>query len=132
MRRSTVIPLAIFLLAVVGALAAVRIYWPSESNRYSSTKAVLHTKSEIRMTFAIVHEKGPIAREQITYTNVDGNAKAAYEGTNRTGSAIARFSATVDGYEVANLFGQAVQDGIWELQSKPPRGDTQEPGTGVT
>ena len=117
-------PLAISLLAVVAAIVGWKIFWPGESSRYTAAKKVLQTRSEIRMTFGATHERGAVASEKLTFTNIDGVGKVAYEGTNRKGTAIARFTAGVDGYEIATLFGQAVQDGIWELQSKPPRGDT--------
>jgi hypothetical protein len=123
MRRS-IVPLAITVLALAGAVIGWKIYWPTESGRYAATKAVLATRSEVRMVFAVGRERGPISREELTFTNADGSAKVAYVGTNRAGTTIARFAATVDGYDVATLFGKVVQDGIWELPTKPSRGDT--------
>lgn len=124
MRRGAFVPVSIFLLVVIAAIAGWRIYWPGESQRYAATQAVRQTHSELRLSYTVTHEKGPIAREQLTFVNRDGNAKVSYEGTNRGGTTIARFTAPLDGYEVANLFGKVVQDGIWELRSQPPRGNT--------
>ena len=124
MRRPSIVPLGILILAIAAAIAGWKIYWPSESQRYTQTQAVGQTHSVIRLGYTVVHEHGPIAREQLTFTNADGAAKVSYEGTNRAGTTIARFNAPLEGYDVAKLFGQAVQDGIWELPSQPPRGDT--------
>lgn len=124
MRRSAIVPLSIFVLAVIAAIAGWRIYWPGESQRYAATQAVRKTHSELRLTYTVTHQLGPIARERMTFINRDGDARVSYEGTNRAGTTIARFTAPLDGYEVANLFGKVVEDGIWELRSQPPRGDT--------
>ena len=124
MKRSSIIPLAIFIVAVAGAAIGWKIYWPIESQRYSATRTVEQSHSTIKLVYTVTHQKGPISREQLTFTNVDGKAKVAYEGTNRPGTAIARFSEEVDGYDIATLFGETVRDGVWELQTMPPRGDT--------
>ena len=124
MRRFGIVPLAIGLFAAVAAVIGWRIYFPAESQRYAQTKAVQKTRSEIRLGYTVKHEAGPIASERLTFVNDDGSAKVSYEGTNRAGTTIARFTMPLDGYDVASLFGQTVQDGIWELRSQPPRGDT--------
>ena len=123
-RNSSIVPIAIFALALVGAIVGWRIFWPIESQRYSATQKVEKSQSIIRMVYVVAHQHGPISREQLTFSNVNGAAQVAYEGTNRAGTAIARFSQPVDGYRVATLFGEAVRDGIWDLRTMPPRGDT--------
>jgi len=124
MNRSPVIPLAITVLAIAAVVIGWMIYWPIESSRYAATRAVESSKSVIRMTYTVTHERGPIARESLTFSNVDGKADVAYEGTNRPGTAIARFKLPVAGFKIASLFGEAVHDGIWDLRTMPPRGDT--------
>lgn len=124
MSRSSIIPLAIVALTIVAAIGAWWIYWPIESLRYAATRAVTKTSSQIRLVYTVAHQRGPIGREKLTFTNDNGKAEVAYEGTNHDGTLIARFSEPVDGYEVANLFGETVRDGVWELGSMPPRGDT--------
>ena len=123
-KNRSLVPLAIFAVAILGAVLAWLIYWPIESQRYSATQKVEHSGSIIRMVYTVTHARGPIGREQLTFSNVDGKAQVAYEGTNRLGTAIARFTQPVDGYNVATLFGETVRDGIWDLRTMPPRGDT--------
>jgi hypothetical protein len=124
MKRSSIVPLAILAVAVAGAVIGWKIYWPIESQRYAATRAIVQSHSSIKLVYTVTHQKGPIGREQLTFTNIDGKAKVSYEGTNRPGTAIARFSEEVDGYDVATLFGETVRDGIWDLRTMPPRGDT--------
>lgn len=124
MRKNSVIPLSIFLAAVIFAIAGWKIFWPIESQRYTATQKVEKSQSIIRMVYTVTHARGPISRERLTFSNVNGKAQVAYEGTNRPGTAIARFTEPVDGYNVATLFGETVRDGIWELNTMPPRGDT--------
>jgi hypothetical protein len=124
MNRSSIIPLAIAAIAIAAVVTGWMIYWPIESSRYAATRTVERSKSVIRMTYTLTHQKGPIARESLTFSNVDGKAAVAYEGTNRTGTAIARFKQPLAGFSVATLFGDVVRDGVWELRTTPPRGDT--------
>src|SRR5579872_806013 len=124
MNRSPVIPLAITVLAIAAVVIGWMIYWPIESSRYAATRTVERSKSIIRMTYTVTHQHGPIARERLIFSNVDGKAEVAYEGTNRLGTAIARFKQPVAGFNVATLFGETVHDGVWDLRTKPPRGDT--------
>jgi hypothetical protein len=61
-------------------------------------------------------------------SDIDGLSKSRYRALGRSGLAITideRPRVTIDeGPNVAFLFQQAVLDGIWELPSRPPRGDT--------
>ena len=124
MRRAAIVPLGIVVLTVLAAVGAWRIYWPIESQRYVRTQAVERSPSVIRIVYRVVHQRGPIGREELTFTNNNGKAQVAYEGTNQAGSLIARFAESVAGYDVANLFGEVERDGVWELTTRPPRGDT--------
>jgi len=122
--RFPIVPVAIVALTIAAAIGAWVIYWPIESQRYVATRAVVRSPSIIRLVYTIKHERGAIGQETFTFSNVDGNAKVAYEGTNHTGTLVARFTEPLEGYEVANLFGEVDRDGIWELPTMPPRGDT--------
>ena len=124
MSSRSFIPLAIVVLTIAAAIGAWLIYFPSESQRYNATRSVSRTSSVIRIEFTVAHQRGAIGREKFTFTNDNGHADVAYEGTNLAGTLVARFTEPLDGYLVANLFGQVVRDGIWDLRTMPPRGDT--------
>ena len=116
----------IVLVALAGVIGGFVLFWPSERARYQAVDAVRNQRSEIRMAETIAHAKGPIARETWRLTNLDGVSTAEYEAVNRTGSRVARFSYPIKGYDVTFAFDLLVRDGIWELRTRPPRGNTDD------
>jgi hypothetical protein len=114
--------LFVVLIALVGLIVGVKLFWNAESQRYQAVDSVRHQRSEIRLSEVVTHAKGPIAREQLRMTNLDGKSTVYYEAQNRSGSRVARFTYPINGYDVTFAFDVLVRDGIWELQSKPLRG----------
>jgi hypothetical protein len=57
--------------------------------------------------------------------NLNGVSSAAYAVTDRKGT-IARFNEPMSGYDVTFLFDKLVQDGIWDLHTRPPRGKQRD------
>ena len=124
MRRLSVTP----LILVAVALAAVGgwlLFAKSEHDRYVAVQRVLHSRSQIHLVYSVDHASGAIAREVWTMDNVDGRSSAAYAVTDRKGTT-AKFDEPVDGYGVTFLFERLVQDGIWELHSRPARGRSRD------
>jgi hypothetical protein len=118
--------LVVVTLAVVGLILGWRIFWPSESQRYQAVTAVRTQRSELHFGQVITHEKGPIAREEWRLDNVEGKSTASYTAQNRAGSRVAKFTEPIQGYDVTFAFEKLVQDGIWELQTRPLRGKTDD------
>lgn len=118
--------LVIVTLAVVGLVAGWKIFWPSESARYQAVTTVRQQRSELHFSEAISHAKGPIAREEWRLDNVNGASVAAYSAENRSGSRIAKFSEPITGYDVTFTFEKLVQDGVWELKTRPLKGNTDD------
>lgn len=118
--------LVIVVIMVAGLIAGWRLFWPSETQRYQAVKTVRQQRSEIHLSEAVVHAKGPIAREELRLDNVDGRSIASYTVADRKGY-VAHFSQPIGGYDVTFAFDLLVRDGIWELQ-KPPQfhGSTNE------
>ncbi len=114
--------LFVVLVAVVGLIAGIKLFWNAENQRYQAVDSVRRQRSEIRLSEVVTHAKGPISREQLRMTNLDGKSTVYYEAENRSGSRVARFTYPIDGYDVTFAFDVLVRDGIWELQSKPLRG----------
>ena len=125
MRRS-LIPLFIVGIAIVTAISGWKIFGPSESQRYQAVHAVRTQRSELHFGEAVTHAKGPIAREEWHLDNVNGESTASYRAENRAGTRVAKFTEPIYGYDVTFLFQQLVQDGVWELQTRPLRGNTNE------
>ena len=114
--------LFVVLVAIVGLVVGVKLFWAAENQRLQAVDSVRYQRSEIRLSEVVTHAKGPIAREQLRMTNIDGKSTVYYEAQNRSGSRVARFTYPINGYDVTFAFDVLVRDGIWELQSKPLRG----------
>ncbi len=122
--RTRLIPLIMTLLIVGAVAVASLLFANNERERYQAVQRVRAARSEIHLVFRMRHRSGPIADETYRIENIDGVSTAAYAAVNRTGVKITVDSLPHKTHEVAFLFGQLVQDGIWNLTTKPPRGDT--------
>ncbi len=116
--------LLIVIVAIAGLIAGWKIFWPAESQRYQAVNSVRNQRSELHVDEAITHDKGPIAREEWRLDNDNGRSSASYTAENRAGTRIAKFTSPIQGYDVTFAFQKLVQDGLWELQTRPLRGDT--------
>ncbi len=118
--------LMVVIIVIAGAIAGWKIFWPSESERYHAVTAVRYQRSELHFSEAVTHDKGPIAREEWRLDNDNGKSTASYVAENRSGTRIAKFTEPIGGYDVTFAFERLVQDGIWELQNRPLRGNTND------
>jgi hypothetical protein len=105
-----------------------QLFSRTESGRYEAAHKVQQSRSEIHIDLVIVHDKGHIAQESYAIADIDGVSSVTYNVTDRAGKTVhvtAPAHKTKEyGSDVAYLFGQTVQDGIWDLTDKPLRGDT--------
>lgn len=108
-------------LALVFAVTGWQLYARDESERFHAVDAVRTSKSYIKLTLAIVLPHGPIATETYELIDDDGKSRAVYTVGDRKGT-IATFQEIIRGYDVTFAFDKLVQDGIWQLNSKHPRG----------
>lgn len=118
--------LVIVVLAIIGIVGGWRLFSGNETQRYQAVKQVRNQRSELHFGEAIAHAKGPIAREEWRLDNVNGKSVASYTAENRAGSRIAKFSEPIEGYDVTFTFEKLVQDGIWELHTRPLKGNTND------
>jgi hypothetical protein len=121
-------PTTIFAIVVtiIGIILGWRLFYPAESQRYHDVKTVRNQRSELHFSETVLHRNGPIAREEWRLDNVNGKSTASYVAQNRAGSRLAKFSEPIDGYGVTFTFEELVRDGIWELQTRPLRGNTDD------
>ncbi|GAC1585551.1 MAG: hypothetical protein NVS3B7_20550 [Candidatus Elarobacter sp.] len=121
-------PTTIFVVvvALLGLLVGFGLFYDSEVQRYRAVDAVRNQRSVIRIGEVITHEKGPLAREELRLENVDGKSTAFYSAENRAGSRVAKFSQPIDGYDVTFAFEALVRDGIWELHTRPLKGNVAD------
>jgi hypothetical protein len=123
MRRFPV-TLLILVAVVVAAIGGWLLFAKSEHDRFVAVDRVNNSRSEIRLSYEVVHTSGPIAREVWAMRNLNGHSVASYTAVDRKGTK-ATFDEQITGYDVTFLFDKLVQDGIWELETRPFRGSSQ-------
>jgi hypothetical protein len=121
--RRSIVPLLVFLACLLAIGGGWLLFDRTQRAGYEAARRVAHSRSEIRMSLLIRHERGAIAEEEYRLENLDGVSSAEYRGVARTGMQIRIASLPRQTTDVSFLFGKAVLDGIWELPSRPPRGD---------
>lgn len=121
------IPPLILAITLVGLIGSTLYFQRVLMPRYRAAHRVLYSKSELRLAMVVRHDSGPIAEEDFAMRDLDGVSTSSYRALGRSGLQIAideRPRATMeDGPNVAYFFQQVVADGIWDLMSRPPRGD---------
>ena len=122
------IPPLILIVALLGLAGAYAFFQSSLVPRYAASRHVLASRSELKIAMRVRHVRGPIAQEDYAMSDVEGVSSSSYRALGRGGLQITiaeRPRKTLeDGPNVAYFFQQAAADGVWELRSKPPRGDT--------
>ncbi len=120
----SIVPLFVLLAALIALGSGWLIFDRTQRAGYEAARRVAHSRSEIRMNLLIRRERGPIAEEEYRLTNLDGISSAEYRALGRAGMQIRIASLPRRTTDVSFAFGKAVADGIWELGSRPLRGDT--------
>jgi hypothetical protein len=125
--RIRAVPLIVLLAAIVAIVGGWYMFAKTESGRIEATRAIQASRSEIAVGLDIAHDNGPIAHEAYRMSDNDGISRVQYTGTGRSGAAyrvIEPARATKDPTtNVAVLFGELQQDGIWDLGNAPARGE---------
>jgi hypothetical protein len=122
MRRFPITTL-ILIAAVVAAVGGWMLFAKTEHDRFVAVDRVNRSRSEIRLSYILQHTGGPIAREVWSMRNINGHSVASYTAVDRKGTK-ATFDEQITGYDVTFLFDNLVQDGIWELETRPFRGSS--------
>src|SRR6202011_5587936 len=123
MRRFPTTTFAI-VLSVIALIVGWKIFYREETQRFHAVQQIRQQRSELHFGQAITHDKGPIAREEWRLDHGGRKSHAAYTAESRSGSRIAKFTEPIPGYDVTFAFEKLVQDGIWELQTRPLKGKT--------
>jgi hypothetical protein len=112
----------------VGCILASIVYFQTLAPRYARNDKILHSASDIRVSLKIAYDRGPLRQEAWNMRDRDGLSTLSYRALGRNGTQVTIAERPTDSINdqsnVAFLFGKLVQDGLWDLPSKPPRGDT--------
>jgi hypothetical protein len=112
----------ILAVAAIAIVSGWFLFAGQEHARFAAVDQVRRERSEIRISYAVDHARGKIAREEWAFANLNGRSTATYTATNRNGDR-ATFDEHETGYDVTFLFDKLVADGVWELRTRPFRGD---------
>jgi hypothetical protein len=124
MRRSTVVPLAIFLFVVVMIVIGGFIYWKPETGRIQSVARIASQPSAIYASLLLQYAHPPIYQEEYTMQDVEGVSTFQYRIRAYSGKQITLTAPSRVMTDVSFFFGKLVLDGVWNLTDKPPRGNT--------
>jgi hypothetical protein len=122
--RGASVTLFVLIAVVVAAVSGWLLFAKNEHDRFVAVDRVNRSRSEIRFSYMLIHTTGPIAREVWSMQNLDGHSVASYTAVDRRGTK-ATFDEQITGYDVTFLFDTLVQDGIWDLETRPFRGSSQ-------
>ncbi len=122
MRRSLTAPL-IFISAILAVVIGWRIFAGTESTRYHQARKVATSRSVIDLRMLVSYDRGPLHDEEYRFRDIDGNSLVQYRVTGANGKTYTIISPPSHGYTVSFFFDKVVQDGIWQIENKPPRGD---------
>lgn len=124
MRRDSWFGTAIFIFVVVFVIAGlVFIKWPDFQNK-SQVARVRNSQSVLDLSLTIKYDKPPIYEERYTMHNDNGVSTAQYRIQGYSGKVVTITLPPDKTYAVTFFFEEVVQDGIWQLVSKPPAGNT--------
>ena len=111
--------LAAFLAVGLGWL----LFSKTEAGRYDAARNVASAPSDIRLGLVISYASGPLVSETYRMEDRNGVSTSAYHVSGRNGLTVNVTTLPHETYDVSFFFEKAVQDGIWELRNRPPRGD---------
>lgn len=120
------IEILIIVLCVVMLALGWRIYGTGEMGRFGPAIHAQHAPSELYARMLVRYAKPPIYEEEYRMSDVEGVSKFDYRIRGVNGHEITVTAPAARVYDVSFFYGRLVQDGIWQLQNKPPRPDANE------
>ena len=120
--------LVIAIFVVLALVVSWRFMPPIDWKKFVSTEQVRSAPTDSYAMLDIKYANPPIFEERYQMEDRNGVSTFSYTVV-RAESGRARLSVTVKApptatYEVSFFFGQLVTDGVWNVPSRPPRGDT--------
>ncbi len=125
MRRFPIEILIVVLVVVMLALGW-RIYGTGEMGRFGPAIHAQRAPSELHARMLVRHTHGPIYEEEFRMSDVEGVSNFDYRIRGVNGHQITVTAPAARVYDVSFFIGGLDQDGIWQLQNKPPRPDANE------
>ncbi|MBC5816019.1 MAG: hypothetical protein GIW97_05705 [Candidatus Eremiobacteraeota bacterium] len=112
------------IMVVVAAITGWFIFAGPESARYHQVQKVRNATSDARLSMTVKYDKGPLDSEEYRMEDLNGRSIASYRITGSGGKTYTITSPSTRTFTVPFFFEKLVQDGIWQISNRPPKGDT--------
>ncbi|HEV2262019.1 MAG TPA: hypothetical protein VGR69_07035 [Candidatus Rubrimentiphilum sp.] len=112
----------VFLVA--GTWVGIRNHWWGDFANKAEVSKVRQRPTVLYLSLTIKYDKPPIYQEQYVMQNNNGLSSAFYRIRAYSGKQVTILEPPRPAYEVTFFIEQIEQDGLWQLMSKPPRGNT--------
>jgi len=114
----------ILAVAIIIVVSSVWLFPPSEFSRFGNIVRIRNSPSDLYAALTIHYDHPPIYEE--SYEMVDRNGVSTFHYLVRAyaGREITITAPPEAVYDVSFFFGKLVNDGVWDIPSRPPRGDT--------
>ena len=122
-RSRNLVPPLVTLAALLAVVFGWLLFSKTEVARYEGARRVAAADSDIRLGLAITYTSGPFLSETYRMEDRNGVSTSEYHVAGRNGLNVNVKSLPQETFDVSFFFEKAVQDGIWELRNRPPRGD---------
>jgi hypothetical protein len=116
-----------WILVVLTIIALFMVYRSDFNREVAKEKEVQALKkcpSEIYVRMLVQYDKPPIYQEEYRMQDINGVSSASYRIRSFAGKEVTIEVPPRQETDVSFFFGRLVQDGIWNLVNKPPRGHT--------
>ncbi len=124
-RRTTIVPLAIFIFVAAMIVIGIRLYASHpEFTSLSAVEKIKNQPSALHASLLIRYEHPPIYEEAYTTQDIDGVSTFQYRIRSYAGKQVTITAPPHATTDVSYFFGKLVQDGVWDLMNKPPAGNT--------
>ena len=117
------IEILIVVLCVVMLFLGWRIYGTGEMGRFGPAIHAQKAPSELYARMLVRYPKAPIYEEEYRMSDVEGVSTFQYRIRGYKGREITVKAPAARVYDVSFFFGKLDQDGVWQLEDKPPRPD---------
>nr|MDQ2681792.1 hypothetical protein [Candidatus Eremiobacteraeota bacterium] len=116
----------ILVLALAGIITGWLLFQHPIAKRYNAAHTMLLSRSEIHLSMTVAYTHGPIVDERYSMADLDGVSSSNYTIIGTDGKKISITAPPEKTTEVSFFFDKAVQDGIWKIVNRPPRGDSSK------
>lgn len=119
------IEILIIVLCVVMLAMGWRIYGAGEMGRFGPAIHAQRAPSQLYARMTVRYTKPPVYEEEYRMSDVEGVSTYDYRIRGYQGHEITVTAPSARVYDVSFFFGKLGQDGIWQLDDKPPLPNTR-------